>query len=79
MSFAASHIINKFIQGGLPDTVNTLVTISQPAGGHHLAADQKIGEVPTRRKQALFSSWQSAAGKKCTAYNGLYELLLNRK
>jgi hypothetical protein len=50
------HILTKIAQGGHPDTMNTLITISQPAGSHHLAADQKLGKVRTGRKQALFSS-----------------------
>jgi hypothetical protein len=49
-----THIVTKFTQGGFLDTVITLSTVSQPAGGHILAADQKLGEVSTRRKQACF-------------------------
>jgi hypothetical protein len=57
MAFATlQHILTKFPHGGLPDTVITLSTVSQPAGGHNLAADQKLGEVSTRRKQSVFSS-----------------------
>jgi hypothetical protein len=66
-----THILTKFTQGGFPDTVITLSTVSQPAGVYNLAADQKLGEVSMRRKQACFllnsqsvSQWVSERGEK---------------
>jgi hypothetical protein len=53
---AAVAIIALVLLIALTDTVNTLVTVSHPAGSHHLAADRKLGKVPTRRKQSVFSS-----------------------
>jgi hypothetical protein len=39
--------------GGLPDTVITLNTISQPVGGHNPAAEQKLGEVSHEEKTSV--------------------------
>jgi hypothetical protein len=53
MSFATLHILTKFTQGGLPDTAITLITISQPVGGHNPDAVRKLGEIFHEEKTSI--------------------------
>jgi hypothetical protein len=47
------YILTKLAQGGLQATVSTSDTISQPVGGHNLAAERKVGKVSHEEKTSV--------------------------
>jgi hypothetical protein len=63
MSFAL-RILVKFTQGG-----GVEITVSRPADGPNLAAERKLGEVSTRRKQSVFTLLSSPAVHSTNIYN----------